>query len=131
MYKSNDETQDRLTEALDELIDATADEAFAAYAVVASRARTLQDGFRLATEVANDAESGLFFPAAAAHLAEVAALVDQVAKAAKTIEGNIGNLGDSFKKGEVENLLSEGKAIKETVDGLLSTLNGLSDKVPS
>jgi hypothetical protein len=131
MDGANDETQDRLTEALDQLIDATADEAFAAYAAVAARARTLQDGFRLATEVANDAGSGLFFPVAAAHLAEVAALVDQVAEAAKSIDGNIGNLGESFKKGDVENLLSEGKAIKETVDGLLNTLNGISDKVPA
>lgn len=131
MEEADDKTQNRLTEARDQLIDATADEAFAAYAVIAARARTLKDGFRLATEVANDAESGLFFPAAAAHLAEVAALVDQVANAAKSIEENIGNLGDSFKKGDVENLLSEGKAINETVDGLLTTLNGISDKVPA
>jgi len=131
MDGANDETQVRLTEALDRLIDATADEAFAAYAAVASRARTLQDGFRLATEVANDSESGLFFPAAAEHLGDVAALLDQVAKAAKSIEGNIGNLGDSFKKGDVKNLLSEAKDIKDTVDGLLTTLNGISDKVPA
>lgn len=131
MEEANDETQDRLLEARNQLIDAAADEAFAAYAVTAARARNLQDGFRLATEVANDAESGLFFPAAAAHLSEVAALVDQVAKAAESIEENIGNLGDSFKKGDVENLLSEGKAIQEAVDGLLSTLNGISDKFPA
>lgn len=131
MDEADDETQDRLSEARDQLIDAAADEAFVAYAVIAARARTLQDGFRLATEVANDAESGLFFPAAAAHLAEVVALVDQVAKAAKSIEENIGNLGESFKKGDVENLLSEGKAIEETVDGLLTILNGISDKVPA
>ena len=131
MDEADDETQDRLSEARDQLIDATADEAFAVYAGIAARARTLQGGFRLATEVANDAESGLFFPAAAAHLAEVAALVDQVAKAAESIEENIGNLGNSFKKDDVENLLSEGKIIKETVDGLLTTLNGISDKVPA
>lgn len=129
MDEADDETQDRLSEARDKLLAATADEAFAAYAVIAARARTLQDGFRLATKVANDAEGGLFFPAAAAHLAEIAALVDQVAKAAKSIEKNIGNLGDSFKKGDVENLLSEGKIIQETVGGLLTTLNGISDKV--
>nr|WP_320013096.1 hypothetical protein [uncultured Desulfobulbus sp.] len=131
MDEADDETQDRLSEARDQLIDATADEAFAAYAVIAARARTLQDGFRLATKVANDAEGGLFFPAAAAHLAEVAALVDQVAKAAESIEANIENLGDSFKKGDVKNLLSESEAIRDTVDGLLNTLNGLFDKVPA
>ena len=129
MDRVKDETQDRLTEALDRLIDATADEAFVAYAAVASSARTMQEGFRLATEVANDAESGLFFPAAAEQLGVVAALADQVAKAAKSIEGNIGDLGDSFKKGDVKNLLSEAKGIKDTVDGLLTTLNGITDKV--
>lgn len=131
MDEADDETQDRLTKARDKLIDATADEAFAAYAAVAARAHSLQNGFRLATEVANNAESGLFFPAAASHLAEVAALVDQVAKAAKSIEGNIGNLGGSFKKGDVKNLLSEGKIIKKTVEGLLTTLKGINDKVPA
>lgn len=131
MDEADDETQDRLSKARDQLIDATADEAFAAYAIVAARVPSLQEGFRLATEVANDAENSLFFPVAAAHLAEVAALVDQVTKAAKSIEGNIGNLGDSFKKGDVENLLSEGEAIKNVVAGLLITLNGISDKVPA
>lgn len=131
MDTADDETQNRLSEARDKLIDATADDAFAGYAVIAARARTLQDGFRLATEVANNAESGLFFPAAAAHLAEVAALVDQIAKAAKSIEENIGNLGDSFKKGDVESLRGEGKAIKETIDGLLETLSGISDMFPA
>lgn len=130
MEGANDETQALLSKARDKLIDATADEAFAEYAVIAASARTLQDGFRLATEVANDAEGGLFFPAAAAHLAEVAALVEQVAKAAESINGNIDKLGSCFKKGDVKNLLSEGKAIKETIDGLLTTLNDISDFAP-
>lgn len=128
MMLADDETQDLLMEARDALIDGTADEAFAAYAEVTARARSLSDGFRMAEQVAEDAEGGLFFPAAAAHMAKVAALVDQINKAAISIQGNVDDISEAFRERDVKDLIKEGQAIMETVENMVGTLTDLSDE---
>jgi len=126
----DEETRNRLEAAMGDIENQLAERAFQAYGEIADRIRSTKEGFKLGQHMADEGENDLFFPAAATHLAQVAGLLTELKEAAETVKGGIDDLAAAFKKGDVEGLIAEGGAIKETIEALLGEFEEIKENLP-
>ena len=127
-----------MEDAIQDLNEAGADEAFRKYAEIAAKFKPLADGFTLGAQVAEDGQKGLFFPVAAAYLEQITGILQELKKAADEVKDNVDEIKegvadaeDAFKARDVDALITAGEKIVATWDEVKEKFEELKEEMAS
>lgn len=122
--------EQELQSMMDALIDATADEALAAYAREAAKFGVLKDAFALHKHMLNGAQNDLFFPAASNELTKLAGTLSALKMSTEQLLASVDGVKDAFAKKDALVLVIEAMRSKAMLDGLIENLHALEHKLP-